>query len=66
MRLQAIKLRRPQLAIRLEPVIELFQRLGTDAIKTTLRIRANLDKTRVSQDPKMFGHGGLTEVEAFY
>jgi hypothetical protein len=54
MGLQAIKVRRPQLAIRLEPVIELFQGSGTDAIKPALRIRANIDKPRVSQDPKVF------------
>jgi hypothetical protein len=54
MRLQTIEVRRPELSVRLEPVIEILKRLGTDAIEATLRIGANVDESRISQNPKMF------------
>ena len=64
MSLQSVEMRRPKLAIRLEPVIELFKWFWTNAVQAALSIRANVDESRVSQNPEMFGDIGLTQVEA--
>jgi hypothetical protein len=54
MRLQTIKMSRPKLAIRLEPLIQFFERLGADAIETTLRVHADIDQSGVSENSKVF------------
>jgi hypothetical protein len=53
MRFQTIKMSRPKEAIGLEPLVQLFEWFGADAIEATLRIGANIDQTGVSEDSKM-------------
>jgi hypothetical protein len=61
---EAIEVRRPELAVRREPIVELCERLRPDAIQATLRICARLDEARVLEDAEMFGHARLAEAEA--
>jgi hypothetical protein len=60
---EAIEVRGPELATRREPLIELFERLGSYAIEA-LRVRARLDQAGVLEDAKVLGHSGLTEADA--
>jgi hypothetical protein len=61
---EAIEVRRPEPAVGLEPLVELGQRLGADAIQAALRLRARFDKARVLENAEMLGNGGLADAEA--
>ena len=61
-----VKVRAPQPAIGGEPVVELSQRLGSDAVETTLRVRARLDQASLLQDPQVLRDGRLAEAEPIY
>jgi hypothetical protein len=61
---EAVKVRRPELAIRGEPFVELRERLGSDAIEAPLRVCACLDETGVPQHAKVLGHRRLADTEA--
>jgi hypothetical protein len=61
---EAVKVRRPELAVRAEPFVELRERLGPDAIQASLRVCARLDEAGVPQHAKVLGHRRLADPEA--
>jgi hypothetical protein len=61
---EAIEVRRPELPVGGEPVVELCERLRPDAIQAALRVRARLDEAGVLEHAQMFGHGRLADAEA--
>ena len=50
----------PHLPIRLEPAVELDQRLKPDAVQTALAIGANMDEPGVAKHAEVLRHGRLT------
>ncbi len=60
---EAIEVRRPELAVGREPLVELRERFRPDAIQAALRVRARLDEPRVLEDAEMLGHGRLADAE---
>jgi hypothetical protein len=64
MALEAIEVCRPELAVRREPVVELFERFRPDAIQAALRVRAHLDEPRIFEDAEMLRDGWLADAEA--
>jgi hypothetical protein len=61
---QAIEMRRPQPAVGGEPLVELRERLGSDAVQATLRVGARLDEPCVLEDSEVLGDSRLTEADA--
>ena len=61
---EAIQVGAPQASIGGQPVVELCERLGADAVQAALRIRAGLDEAGVLENPEVLGDGGLAEPEA--
>jgi hypothetical protein len=61
--LEAIEVCRPELAVRREPVVELFERIRPDAIQAALRVRAHLHEPRIFEDAEMLGDGRLADAE---
>ena len=53
MGLELIKMRRPEPAVRLEPDVQRFQRLGAYPVETSLGVTARLDEPRVLQHPEV-------------
>jgi hypothetical protein len=60
---ESIEARSPELSIRGEPVVELSQRLGPDAIEAALRVGAGVHQARLPEDAQMLRNGRLGEVE---
>ena len=54
---------RPKLAVGSEPLVELGERLGSDAVQAALRIRAGLNEPRVLEEAEVLRHRGLAEAE---
>jgi hypothetical protein len=63
---QLIEVLAPQAAVRREPIIELGQWLGADAVEAALRVGTRLDQASVLQHPQVLGDGGLTEAQPIY
>jgi hypothetical protein len=61
---EAIEVRRPELAVRREPLVELCERFRPDAIQAALCIGARLDEARVLEDAEVLRHGRLAEAHA--
>src|SRR4051794_15140876 len=57
-------MRRPELAVGRQPVVELCERLRPDAIQAALCIRARLDEPGVLEHAEMLRHGRLADAEA--
>jgi hypothetical protein len=60
---EAIQVRRPELAVGGEPLVELGKRLRSDAVQALLRLRAGLDEPGVPEDAKVLRHRWLAEME---
>jgi hypothetical protein len=61
---EAIEVRRPELAVGREPVVELRERFRPDPIQAALCVCAHIDESGLSEDAEMLGHGGLADPEA--
>jgi len=61
--LEAIEAATPHLPVRLEPGVQLDQRLWPQAIEPTLPVDTHLDQTGLAQDPQMLGHQRLAAAE---
>ncbi len=61
---EAIKVRRPELAVGREPIVELCERFQPDAVQAALRVCAHIDEPRLLEDTEMLGHGRLADAEA--
>ena len=57
-------MRRPELAVRGEPFVELRERLGPDAIQAPLSVCARLDEAGLPQHAKVLGHRRLADPKA--
>ena len=57
-------MRRPELAVGRQPVVELCERLRPDAIQAALCLHARLDEPGVLEHTEVFGHGRLADSEA--
>jgi hypothetical protein len=55
--------RRPELTVGGEPLVELGERLRSDAVQAALRIRAGLNEPRVLEDAEVLRHCWLAEAE---
>jgi hypothetical protein len=60
---EAIQVSRPQLAVGGEPLVELGERLRSDAVQAALRIRASLDEPGVLENAKVLRHRRLADAE---
>jgi hypothetical protein len=60
---ESIEVRRPELAVRSKPVVELGERFRPDAIEAALRVRAHLDESRLFEHAEMLGDGRLADAE---
>src|SRR5579871_4298985 len=54
----------PELAVRLQPVVELDQRLGAYAIEPPLAIGSHRHQARLTQHPQLLGDRRLAHAEA--
>jgi len=63
---EAIKVGAPHAAVRSEPVVELRQWFGTDAIEAALGVGADFHHAGVLQDTKVLGNRGLAEMELIH
>jgi hypothetical protein len=61
---ELVEVRRPKLAIGRQPVVELYEWLGPNAIQAALRLRARLDQPRVFEDAEVLRDSWLTEADA--
>lgn len=60
---QSIQVRRPELAISRQPLIELGQWLGPDPVEAALGVRTRLDNSSLLEHPKVLGHGRLAQAK---
>ena len=61
---EGIDVRRPEVAERSQPGIDLLERLGIQAVETALRIDRGLDEAGLAQHAQVLGDGGLRHAEA--
>jgi hypothetical protein len=61
---EAVEVSRPKLAIRGQPLVQLHERLGADAVEAPLGIGACLDEPGVFENAEVLGDRGLTYAEA--
>jgi len=54
----------PHLPVRLEPGVQLDERLATDAVEATLTIGAYPNQTRITQDAQMFRGRRLADSQS--
>jgi len=52
--IQALEILLPELAIPLQPNVELLQRRGTQGIDAALCVDASIDQSSVTEDPQVF------------
>ena len=57
-------MRCPKLAICREPLVELYEWLGPDAVQAALRVCAHVDEACLPEDSEMLGNGRLADAEA--
>src|SRR5215207_7064310 len=55
---------RPEAPVRLEPLIDLGQGLGSDAVDAALGVGADGDEAGVPQHPEVLGDSGLAQLQA--
>jgi hypothetical protein len=60
---QGVESRRPQLAVRPEPLVELLQRFGADAVQPALGIDAHVHHARVAQHAEVLRHRRLAHAQ---
>jgi hypothetical protein len=60
---EAIQVSRPELAVGGEPLVELGERLRSDAVQAALRIRAGLDEPGVLEDAEVLRHRWLAQTQ---
>jgi hypothetical protein len=60
---QSIEMGCPERAIGGEPVVERFQRSGTDPVETALGLGPDVDQAGVLEDAQVFRHRRLTQGE---
>jgi hypothetical protein len=60
---EAIQMSRPELAVGGEPLVELGERLRSDAVQAALPIRASLNEPGVLEDAEVLRHCWLADAE---
>jgi hypothetical protein len=60
---EAIQVSRPELAVGGEPLVELGERLRSDAVQAALRIRAGRDEPGVLEDAEVLRHRWLAQTQ---
>jgi hypothetical protein len=60
---ETIEVRRPHAAIRVEPLVELGQWFGSDAVEATLRVGPDVDETSLPEDPQVLRDRRLADAE---
>jgi hypothetical protein len=63
MSFEVIEALAPEHPIRLEPVVELAERLGAKLIPAPLRVSTDPNKARFTEDSEVLGHTRLTQPE---
>ena len=63
MALERIEVRRPELAERDEPVVEVLQRPWLDSVDAALCIHGRLDEAGLAQHAQVLGHRRLRQAE---
>jgi hypothetical protein len=61
---EAVEVRRPELAVRGEPVVQLRERFRANAVKAPLRFGARFDESGLLEDAEVLGDRRLTDAEA--
>jgi hypothetical protein len=59
--LELVEAALPHLAVRLEPLVELLERIGAQPVQAPLTIRTDRHETRVPEHAEVLGHRRLTE-----
>jgi hypothetical protein len=57
---------RPKAAVGRQPVVQLGEGLGPDAVQTALGVRTHLNQSRLFEHPEMLGHGRLAQMEVIH
>jgi hypothetical protein len=65
-RFESIEMGRPEPAIGRQPVIELGERLGPNAIEAALPVGTRLDEPCLMKNSKMLRHRRLAELEMLH
>lgn len=63
MAFESVETLSPKGPIRLEPSVQVHERLGTQSIHAALGVSSNLDQADVAQDLEMARHPGLMHVD---
>src|SRR3954469_3500601 len=66
MALEAVEMRRPQPAVRLQPPVQRRERRGPDAVDAMLRSPPRGDETRLPQHLQVLGDGRLADGERLH
>jgi hypothetical protein len=61
---QALERFLPEAAVALEPDVEVLERLCAEGVDAALRVRANFDQPRLTENAQMFGSLGLPQTKA--
>jgi hypothetical protein len=59
--LQAIEMSRPELSVRVEPLVEVGQGLGANSVEPALRVGAGFDQPCILEHAEVLRHGRLAE-----
>ena len=56
----------PELAVWLEPAVDVGERLGAQAVYPALRVDADFDESHIAQHAQVLRNGGLAHVERIH
>jgi hypothetical protein len=63
---ESVEVRRPEPAVRRQPVVELRKGLWPDPVEPALRVGAGLNEPRVFEDAEVLGDAGLADLKAIH
>jgi hypothetical protein len=63
---ESVEVRRPEPAVRRQPVVELRKWLRPDPVKPALCIDAGFHQPRVLEDAEVLGDAGLADLKAIH
>ena len=60
---EGVELAAPEAPVRLEPLVQLTERLGPEGVQAPLGVGPDLDQPRLPEDPQVLGHARLAEAK---
>ena len=61
--LEAVEASGPKLSVACQPVVQLLEWFGTNAVETSLSVAARLDNASLLQDSEVLRYSGLTQPQ---